>query len=432
MSIGIETINNMMCKILAKDTTIPCSYKKYFTTSEDNQTEIKVKLFQGERDNINDNFYLGSFVMDNLDPEPQGKIVVSINISVSTDGLITIEGKVKNTEKFNKKIIINRYDTKLNENQILNNIKNYELSDHVFNSIIQKYYSLITMLNRLQYNLLDNIITNTEPNVEYMKMVQDIFNAFWTDLKSIHKMMSQSDKINPNITQLTKIISNIESKVILEYEEKNIDLTDDKLIINRLDILNKYIEKNLQHLVQTYQIKTDGIDNTIIETKYDTLENDIKLKQINSISNSTEILDSSEKELLYQVENQIQNAKSSYTDNNHNIKQTKTNITYLKEIKDLTTILVENIDTFDMNDSNKILILEILDKYDTYVLLIIKKDHNFNAEYHLNKLQQLCLNISNINDDELMENLYTKLEEIKLNSEDESIKQFENILDQLN
>jgi molecular chaperone DnaK (HSP70) len=198
-------------EILSKDTTIPCSYKKYFTTSEDLQREITVKLFQGERDNINDNFYLGSFVMDNLDPEPQGKIVVIINVSVSTDGLITVEGKVKNTEKFNKKIIINRYDMKLNESQILNNIKNYELSDHVFNSIIQKYYHLITMLNRLQYNLLDNIIINTEPNVEYMKMVQNIFNAFWTDLKSVYKMMSQSEKINPNISQLTKLISNIES-----------------------------------------------------------------------------------------------------------------------------------------------------------------------------------------------------------------------------
>jgi molecular chaperone DnaK (HSP70) len=57
LSIGIETINNLMCKLLNKDSIIPCSSKQYFTTSEDNQTQIEIKLYQGERDDIRDNFF---------------------------------------------------------------------------------------------------------------------------------------------------------------------------------------------------------------------------------------------------------------------------------------------------------------------------------------------------------------------------------------
>ena len=86
--------------MLSKGSLIPCSAKKYFTTSEDNQTKIEIKLYQGERDDIRDNFFLGSFIMDNLDPEPQGKIVIIVNLSITTDGLITLEGQVKNSDKF--------------------------------------------------------------------------------------------------------------------------------------------------------------------------------------------------------------------------------------------------------------------------------------------------------------------------------------------
>jgi len=311
LSIGIDTTNNIMCKLLPKNTLIPCTTKKYFTTSEDNQTEIEIKLYQGERDNVLDNFFLGSFIMDNLDPEPQGKIVIIVNISVTTDGLITVEGKVKNTEKFNKKIIINRYNNTVDNDLIESNIRQYEISDSVFGSIMKKYYELVTMMSRLQYNLLDNISCENDSET-----INSIFELFWDDLIVVYKLMTQSDKIKPNITQLTKCIQYIESKMSYNSNPNYIDYTDDNIIASRLEKLNKFIEKNLQHLVSTHQIKTSGVEN--INNNYDSIDND-NLNQINSISNSTEILSSTEKELLYQIE----------TNTN------RSNLTYLKEIKDL-------------------------------------------------------------------------------------------------
>jgi molecular chaperone DnaK (HSP70) len=418
LSIGIDTTNNLMCKLLPKNTLIPCSTKKYFTTSEDNQTLIEIKLFQGERDDIRDNFFLGSFIMDNLDPEPQGKLVIIVNISVTTDGLITVEGKVRNTEKCNKKIIINRYNSNIESNLIESNIKHFELNDSIFNLIMQKYYELITMMSRIQYNLLDNIGSKLENEV-----INSIFETFWDDLIIVYKLMLQSDKIKSNISQLTKCIKYIESKMSYVSNSNSVDYFDDNIIASKLDKLNKFIEKNFQHLVSTHQIKTYGIEKSNI-TNYDSIDNEQKLEQINSITNSTEILSSIEKELLYKTENSIN--LSSF-----NISNTKSKILYIKEIKDLSIMIVNDIELLDMSDINKLLLLEIFDIYDSYINIIIKNDLLFDGKFQLEMIQNLCMIISNITDTTYIDNIQNKLNVININDVDFVIK-FEEILNELN
>lgn len=381
LSIGIGTVNNQMCKILPKNTLIPCTAKNYFTTSEDNQTLIEVKLFQGECDDITKNFFLGSFTMNNLPQEPQGKIVVIINVSVTTDGLITVEGKVKNTDKYDKKIIINRYDTKINNSLIESNINSYEINDIIFNNIMNKYYELITMLNRLQYNLIDNISCHYEKST-----IDDILTSFWDDLIFIYKLMSESNKIKPNIQQLDKFIKYISSKMNYKIDNILIDLIDDNIIAGKLDKLNKFINKNLQHLVSTYQIKTDCTNET---SNYDTF-NESNLTQINSINNPTEILSPIEK---------------------------------FGEIKELSTMLVNDLDTIQMTDDNKLLLLEILERHEKY----LESQCDFNSETELKLLQNVTIVLSSINDHEYIADLMDKI--TKLNDND--VISFKNILESL-
>jgi molecular chaperone DnaK (HSP70) len=418
LSIGIDTVNNIMCKIIPKGSLIPITVKKYFTTSVDNQKMFEVKLYQGECDDVRENFFLGSFVINDLEPEPQGKLVIIIIISVTTDGLITIEGKIKNTEKYNQKIIINRYNINIDEKLVNKNVLQYELNDHVFNSIIKKYYSLVTMLNKLQYNLLDNITNKTEPEA-----VIYIFSMFWEDLNIIYKLMTQSNKLKTNVSQLKKFIEYVNSKINLNIQIPIVELVDDKLIGNKLDILIKFIEKNLSHIVSAYQIKsesdTQAVDNTIIHNTYDTLD-DINLKQINSIYNSTEILTLRERELIYQIENLIKQHKNQYSNINTDTEiDTKSDIMYLKEINDLSMMIVNEIDSFPIPDYNKLLMLDIIDKYDTYIKKLIEiqnTDQNiqFNAKTHLETIQKLCMNISIINDNDKVEYLHNKLSEIDI------------------
>lgn len=385
LSIGIETVNNTMCKILSRNTLIPCYATQYFSTSEDNQTSIEIKLFQGERDNTNENFYLGSFSMDDLEKMPQGKIVVIINISVTTDGLISIEGKVKNTDKYNKKIIINKYDIELNDNVINKNVEQYEINDLIFSNIMKNYYELVTMLNRLQYNLLDNIID-----------IKDIIVNFWQDLLIVHNLMLQSDKIKNNISQLTKFINYINTKLSLDMTLNSYDIlsNNNNAILAKLANLIKYIEKNLQHLITTYQIKVEAIveaatGNTSEKKLHYNELYDVKLNNINSIDNSTELLDNKDKELLQTIKNE---------DNNINNKS-------INEIKELFVLLVDNIDTFEMPDINKILLLELIDKYEIYISMMELNNYSKYSE----EIQNIILIISNIDNNEFIKNIYNDI-----------------------
>jgi molecular chaperone DnaK len=393
LSIGIETVNSMMCKILEKNSMIPCSSKQYFTTSEDNQTKIEIKLFQGERDNVNDNFFLGSFIMDNLEPLPLGKTVIVVEVSVTTDGLITVQGKVKNTDKYSKKAIINRYDYNLDYRDIEVNIKSYEQNDTIFNNIIKKYYKLTTMLNKLQFNLLDNVSCKVDVNI-----TNQIIGSFWDNLIMIHHLMKQSDKFKNNIAQLTKTINYIQNSLNLNYESKNIDLLEDKTIAIKLDLLIQFIETNHKHLVSAYQIPASDIK----QDNYDTYNDNTHLNQINSIYNSTEILEESDKTLIYELE--------------LSQKENKTVFQYLIEIKDLSVMIVNNINDLNISDNSKLFILEFIDKYDLYIDYLVKMDIGYDkldGELLLKQLQDICMMITEM-DDKLIDNLYNQLIDIKI------------------
>jgi molecular chaperone DnaK (HSP70) len=358
LSIGIETVNDQMCKILLKDSIIPVSSRQYFTTSEDNQTSLEIKLYQGERDSVKDNYYLGSFKLENLEAQPQGKLVIIIVISVTTDGLITVEGKVKNNVKNDKKIIINRYKIDISESNIMKNIKEYEQSDLIFNSIMQKYYQLITFLSRLQYNLIDNVINLEEP-----KYVKDIFSQFWQDIINIYNLMLSSEKIKPNIDQLTKFILYIETKLKFDTKLTNYDLIDDKLLINKLENLNKYLESNFQHLVLTYQTK-------IIEE-----------------ANKTD-----HDNLLLNEESNIINKESNIIN---------------KELDDLCLLIIENIESFEISDNHKLLLLNVIEACQT------------NKDINLEDIQKCIINIQNLDENKvdqliILLNEYSIIEFIKL------------------
>lgn len=392
LSIGIETVNNMMCKILEKNSMIPCSSKQYFTTSEDNQTKIEIKLYQGERDNVNDNFFLGSFIMDNLEPLPLGKAVIIVEVSVTTDGLIIVQGKVKNTDKYSKKVIINRYDYNLDYYDIETNIRSYEQNDTIFSNIIKKYYKLTTMLNKLQFNLLDNVSCRVDINI-----TNQIIGSFWDNLIAIHHLMKQSDKLKNSIDQLTKIINYIQQKLNITYQPKNIDLLEDKTIAIKLDLLIEYIETNYKHLVSAYQIPASDIKSD----NYDTYDDNTYLNQINSIYNPLEILEESDKNLMYEME-------QSEGKNN------KTTVQYLKEIKDLSVMLVNSISDLEVSDNGKLFILDFIDKYDQYLNHLVSVNHNnLDGEQLLRQIQDVCMTITEM-DDKLIDDLYGQLIDIKI------------------
>ena len=114
----------------------------------------------------------------------------------------------------------------------------------------------------------------------------------------------------------------------------------------------------------------------------------------------------------------------------HTLISTKSNLTYIKEIKDLYTMVVNNIDSFLISDLNKLLLLEVFDKYDSYIDSIIRNNSQFDGKYQLEIIQNLCMTIGNIENIEFIENIQNKLND--LDPEDSNfIVEFEEILNLL-
>ncbi|QCI21867.1 Fe-S protein assembly chaperone HscA [Buchnera aphidicola (Hyadaphis tataricae)] len=99
LSLGIEVMGGFVEKIILKNTSLPISKTKEFTTYKDNQTSILIHVLQGERERVKDCISLTRFVLRDIAPQKAGLIRISVKFSVNTDGLIDVKVLEKNSNK---------------------------------------------------------------------------------------------------------------------------------------------------------------------------------------------------------------------------------------------------------------------------------------------------------------------------------------------
>lgn len=99
LSLGIETLGGVMTKIVDANTTIPVSKSQVFSTAEDNQTSVEIRVLQGERPMANDNKQLGIFHLDGLMPAKRGIVQVVVSFNIDANGILNVSAKDKATGK---------------------------------------------------------------------------------------------------------------------------------------------------------------------------------------------------------------------------------------------------------------------------------------------------------------------------------------------
>ncbi len=99
LSLGIETLGGIMTRLVDKNTTIPTERKQIFSTADDNQTAVTVKVYQGERQMAGDNRLLGSFNLDGLPPAPRGVPQIEVKFDVDANGILNVSAKDLGTGK---------------------------------------------------------------------------------------------------------------------------------------------------------------------------------------------------------------------------------------------------------------------------------------------------------------------------------------------
>ena len=102
LSLGIETLGGVMAKLIEKNTTIPTKKSQTFSTAEDNQPAVTIKLYQGERELVQYNKLLGEFNLEGIDPAPRGLPQVEVTVDIDANGIMHVSAKDKKTGKENK------------------------------------------------------------------------------------------------------------------------------------------------------------------------------------------------------------------------------------------------------------------------------------------------------------------------------------------
>jgi len=102
LSLGIETLGGVMTKMIQKNTTIPTKFAQVFSTAEDSQPAVTIKVFQGEREMASGNKLLGEFNLEGIPPSPRGLPQIEVTFDIDANGILHVSAKDKATGKENK------------------------------------------------------------------------------------------------------------------------------------------------------------------------------------------------------------------------------------------------------------------------------------------------------------------------------------------
>ncbi|HHO76032.1 MAG TPA: molecular chaperone DnaK [Deltaproteobacteria bacterium] len=196
LSLGIETLGGVFTKIIERNTTIPTKKQQVFSTAEDNQSAVTIRIFQGERPMAGDNKLLGQFDLVGIPPSPRGLPQIEVSFDIDANGILHVSARDKATNK--EQSIRITSSSGLNEddiNRMIREAEEHESDDKRRQSLVEAKNNADSLAYTTEKTLKehgDKVDAQTRASIE---------NAL-SDLKDVMKG-EDVDQINKKIDALT-------------------------------------------------------------------------------------------------------------------------------------------------------------------------------------------------------------------------------------
>jgi len=347
LSLGIETIDGVMCILIPRNSTIPVKRKKKFTTASDYDTSINVKIYEGERHLTKDNYLVGEFKLDNIEKSIRGNAIIEITFTIDINGIVNVTAEdLKSKDKVNKSnITITGNKGRLTTEQINNLVQEakeeegkdkkekekrfllYEIEEMCSNiklNLQNKDFNIrevdkTDILTNIK-NIEEELIRNLDTSIKELSIILENIKRKYSTL--ILKVITCNEEINKldtlvenktgtNIYGDDENIDNLE--VVVNEVEVEVDLEVDEIKEIRLDLLNlcnnlisiNYSNIEIDNKDEYIKNLKDTIDDILIwahvKEKITLIEYKQKIAELNSMSNINFVIKKKIKDELEQL-----------------------------------------------------------------------------------------------------------------------------------
>lgn len=207
LSLGIETLGGVFTRLISRNTTIPTKKGQVFSTAADGQTQVEIKVHQGEREMANDNKLLGQFTLVGIPPAPRGVPQIEVTFDIDANGIVHVSARDKGTGK--EQQIVIQSSGGLSKDEIENMVRNaetYAAQDKVKKERVEAV------------NQAEGIIHDTESKMSEFKdqLPKEECDKLQEQITQVREVVSKKDDTSPE--EIRKLTSSLQQASLKLFE----------------------------------------------------------------------------------------------------------------------------------------------------------------------------------------------------------------------
>lgn len=220
LTLGVEVMGGFMDTVIARNTTIPHTVSKWYSTDTDNATSVTIKIYEGERSITNFNTFIGEFELENIPEYPRGVPEIKITFDIDANGMVKVTATEDETQE-SASIFVKTNSKGLSQNQLnvlIEEAKDQERMDELSRARKMAYYEM--------YDIKDNILKNIDD--ENCKFTQKDIDIITKDMGLLDEWLQAKSYDERTVQDLSKKLEDIKDKygVLIIHGRVN---KDDKL-----------------------------------------------------------------------------------------------------------------------------------------------------------------------------------------------------------